>query len=622
MATNNFFAYCIEGVICTDSENKITVWNPVCERIFKWKSNEVLGKNFFDVIVAAEERRKYYEHHEAIIDFVDGKINTYPWIDKFKKEVNIITKICKIVDGTDNGLILFFIDAQFYDKDMPFAHILNSAGYLMFTKNLDFVYTNININVERAFDVRLEQVVGKTDFELFSVQVAEKRREKDLEILKSGEVINSEEVMDYNGHEIVVFNTRSVKTDLEGNVVGINVIGRDITEYHNHVKKMNEFEKKSIQASEQMALQASKLKTRFMANVSHEIRTPINGIMGMNNLLLETKLSEEQKDYVESTQKLCSTLITMINDILDFSKSESDKMTIELVNMNLNELLHDIQIMYLHACNNKGIALTVRKDFETSMIKSDYGRLRQILSNLLSNAIKFTSRGHIELKVEKKIDNNNNVILEFSLIDTGIGIEQAKIESLFEPFTQADESMTRRYGGTGLGLSICKSLVTLLKGEIHIKSVHGAGTTIWFTLPFVEGELETVVINKDEEVKQKLEILVVDDNVMNLKVMVKILEKMGHKCTTSINGLEALQTIELNPTMFDVVLMDCQMPIMDGYEASAEIRKITNKISIVAMTANVLEGEKEKCIKAGMNDYMSKPVMKNDLIKMLNKWSK
>lgn len=358
-----------------------------------------------------------------------------------------------------------------------------------------------------------------------------------------------------------------------------------------------------------------KYKEQFLANMSHEIRTPMNAILGMTNLVLDTPLHEKQRNYLNGIQKASDNLLHIINDILDYSKVEAGKLELEQIDFSLRDIVGQVLATLSHKAEEKGIALLseVHADVQDVLI-GDPVRLYQILMNLSGNAVKFTEKGSVQIEISKVSSNEGIPRIKYAVIDTGVGIPADKIDSIFESFSQAHSSDTRKYGGTGLGLSISRQLVRLMGGEISIESEEGSGTTFSFTLDLPLGSKEKlqqqISTQVDGSILNGLRILLVEDNEDNRIVARDTLEsKADVSIVDAVNGQEALA--KLKQDEFDIVLMDVQMPIMDGYEATRQIRQQfpspKQAIPIIALTASVIKSDLDKCRTAGMDDYVPKP---------------
>ncbi len=371
---------------------------------------------------------------------------------------------------------------------------------------------------------------------------------------------------------------------------------------------------------------ASRAKSEFLANMSHEIRTPMNGIIGMTDLALEARCEAERHEYMQIVKNSAESLLGIINDILDFSKIEANKMLLEHVAFDLHKTVSDTLKTLALRARQKGLDLhcEIANDVPVH-VQGDPTRLRQVLVNLVGNAIKFTAQGEIAVGLTAQARTATSVTLQVVVRDTGIGIPADKLDSIFESFSQADASTTREYGGTGLGLSISSRLIELMGGKTHVESEVGKGSRFQFSVVLGIAEKQAVSPQTDSKPLAttgiKLHVLLVEDNPVNQKLATLLLTKWGHQVTAATNGQEALDLVQ-NGERFDVVLMDIQMPVMGGIEATQKIRAMEvtenrHRTPIIAMTANAMEGDRDTCIAAGMDDYVSKPVNKNELAKKL-----
>ncbi len=453
-----------------------------------------------------------------------------------------------------------------------------------------------------------------------------------------------------DGSDIIArLNDRMIEDELTGNIYfegSIQDISKEVQEENKRKKAELNLRDEKMRA-DKLAKEAQKLniiKSQFLANMSHEIRTPMNGIIGYLTLIEKDVYDskEEMKQFALGAKQSAESLLEIINDILDLSKIESGKIELEEKNINLNKIIDDSVAILLARAEEKGLKIKKVISMDTPInLKGDSTRLRQIFVNLVSNAIKFTTRGVIEITVYCKDKGIDEVTLYITVKDSGLGIPENRIKDLFKPFSQVDDLATRKFGGTGLGLVICKEFVNLMGGEIGVESNSGRGSTFYFTVKlktqkiqeaYNENEMSkiyefqgfksvnTVNLKALNHIRKNYRILLAEDNVVNQKIALKILSDHGFKTQAVANGFEAIG--EVVKGIYDLILMDVQMPGMDGFATTIQIRKLDSnigKIPIIALTAHAMHGNKEKCFAAGMNEYITKPLSGDELIVKIDK---
>jgi PAS domain S-box-containing protein len=539
--------------------------------------------------------------------------------------------------------------------------LVNGLPNPVFVKDEAHRWITVNEEFCRLVGKPREQILGTTDFDHFSEQQARAAWIHDDIAFESGRPESTApRIRDAAGDRRWLLTRKCAARLPDGGRILIGVI-TDVTDLTTAQREM--------QDAKEAAESASRAKSQFLANMSHEIRTPMNGILGMTELLLDTELDPTQRRFAYNAHRSGSALLQIINDILDFSKIEAGKLEIEHVDFDLRAVLDEVTELLAHRTRSKALTLDCRVGADIpACVRGDAMRLRQILINLIGNAIKFTERGGITVDADWEGASaaaapGSGCTLRFCVTDTGIGIAPEAIEQLFQAFKQVDGSTTRRYGGTGLGLVICKQLVELMGGEIGVRSTLGQGTTFWFTLaltigvaPASQTSVSRVLLLADEPARPATEkpqsiapslpadpralslvpnamtpaadgrprILLAEDNGVNQEVACAMLENLGCRVEVAHDGAQALERLAAG--RFDAVLMDCQMPQMDGFAASREIRNLEaqradgRRVPIIALTANAMEGDRERCLEAGMDDYLAKPFKLAELGATLDRW--
>lgn len=500
------------------------------------------------------------------------------------------------------------LEAEHKDRLKMVQDIMDHVPSILYIKDREGVYLMVNRKTEEVFGLSAKEIIGKSTEYLYR-QVPDRLnvyKQSDNAVVNEKRIVELEEVTRSDNKNRYFWITKFPLFDEAGNVKYIGVVASDITE-------RKETEIKLI-ASRQEAEQAKAAQEAFLANMSHEIRTPMNGIIGMANLLMSTKLTDEQKDFTDSIHESAGSLLSIINDLLDFSKIKSGKFEFERIAFKPRETIRKAVYPLQFKAEEKMIKLHLAIDGSVpEVLLGDPLRLQQVIINLAGNALKFTPKGAVEIFVSSERINPSKCTLNVSVKDSGIGIAADHLDKIFESFSQSKAEDSRKYGGTGLGLAIVKQLVELQNGSVHVSSMVGKGSVFSFTVPYELGASTSVeVLNNSKEGMPQLpslhslKILVAEDNLINQKVVKNTLTRQGAQVTIAGNGQEAIA--QMKQASFDVILMDIQMPEVDGYKATRYIRQVMkNDIPIIAMTADALKGEEEKCLEAGMDGYISKP---------------
>jgi signal transduction histidine kinase/ActR/RegA family two-component response regulator len=527
--------------------------------------------------------------------------------------------------------------------------ILDAAAYSIIATTPDGIITQFNRSAERMLGYSAKEVVGRQTPAIFHVldEVVARTHEFGAELglpdLQPGfEVFiakarrglpNNHEwtyVRKDGSHFPVLLSITALRND-QGEITGFLGIASDITE-----QKAAQTE---LIHAKMQAEAANMAKSQFLATMSHEIRTPLNGILGMAQILMMPGLDEsERTDYTHTILNSGQTLLTLLNDILNMAKVEAGKLDLDITDLNPAELIHETENLFRASAQQKGLAIEASWSGPTeACFQGDAHRIGQMLANLTGNAIKFTEHGHIRIKGRVVNTTSESALLEFSVTDTGIGIAADKRDLLFQPFTQTDSTTTRRYGGTGLGLSIVRSLAELMKGSVGVDSTLGEGSRFWFQVqvghaqpapselrPGIEPE-QTADESGSVSIPLHGHVLVAEDNPVNRKVIDGILQRLGLRTTLVKDGLQAVDTLQRGEP-FDLVLMDIQMPVLDGHTATRLIRDweandpTRTRLPIVALTAGAFEEDRQRSLAAGMDDFLTKPVDIEALRDTLKRW--
>lgn len=459
------------------------------------------------------------------------------------------------------------------------------------------------------------------------------RKQAELELTRAHEQL-----------EIAHENLQAANSMLEGRVLERT---RELEDRNRQLKELSD----ELMLARDQAMEASKAKSSFLANMSHEIRTPLNSVVAITELLLKTNLSSDQLEFADIIKSSSKALLEIVQDILDFSKIEAGRAELADEEFDLRSVVDSVRNVLGAKADEKHLVLSTAISGHLPVpLRGDAARIKQILLNLVGNSIKFTTDGRIELHIDSQPKEHGRCELQFTVTDTGIGLAEGTAEKLFEPFMQADGSITRRFGGTGLGLSICRELVQLMGGEIGVRSTEGSGSLFWFNIAlqhspdavivdptsdatgvkgdwelgaWKNGDWQSPSANRNLSTTSQGQgvVLVADDSPLNRKVTLLVMQHLGLRAEAVCNGQEAVEAVRKNN--YDLVLMDCQMPVMDGFEATRQIRGSETdnvRIPIIALTAQAIDGDRETCLDAGMDDYITKPITPARLATVLARW--
>jgi PAS domain S-box-containing protein len=667
-----------DAFVAIDSEGSIRDWNKQAETMFGWTREEVMGKTLAETIVPVTYRAQHSHGIRRYVATGEGALLNkrieMPALHKSGHEFPVELAIFPVTIDGELNLCAFLQDISERKRleqsikmsEERFRLLVEAVkDYSIILLDPDGLIMTWNEGAKRIKGYTSEEIVGKHLRVFYTAE--EQKFGKPERHLTAASIQGQFEDRGWrvrkDGSRFFANVVTTALTDESGKIIGFAKITRDLTEQkqaEDQIKQLNEALARRIidldktnqqletvntnlSVARDQALQASDLKSKFVANMSHEIRTPISSIMGMSELLVDTHLSDEQLYFAKIIQESSQSLLRIVNDILDFSKIEAGKLELEKVEFSPQNLVQSVYELFLLQAHEKGLSLEMSCDAEVpTRVEGDPGRLKQVLVNLVSNAIKFTGKGEIKLAATVEQQHTRFVSLQFSVSDTGIGIDKQMQDRLFLPFEQADGSTTRTHGGTGLGLSISKRLIDLMGGNISLESAIGVGTTFRFSIPLrlmrprppkaplylanIEtsaGERNFAPGSSQDESPNEKWILVVEDNLVLRNLALKQLERLGFPAVAVSSGSKALA--EVSTGRYHLALMDCQIPDIDGFETTLAIRareeaeKLPH-LPIIAMTASAMYGDREKCINAGMDDYLSKPVRLDHLEDKLNYW--
>jgi len=630
---------------------KILDCNPVCEQMFGYSRDEIIGATTTFLHVSEEMSQRfgremqqayaekgYFEttftmkRKDGTIFDSEHSVTPTPILDD---QGGVARHVCVVRDISERKRT----EDALRESEAQYHSLVETSQDLIWQCDSEGRFTYLNLAWEHVFGYELDEMLGKK-FSDFQTAEYAGRDLQEFNRIMSGESIDRYETSyrGKSGNDIHLVLNALFISDEKGDIIGASGTAYDITE-----RKLMEEE---LRQSKITAETANRTKSEFLATMSHEIRTPMNGVIGMIELLQHTPLTSEQHEYAESAKSAGIELVRLLNDILDLSKIEADRIELETSDFDLSQVISDtISLLSLQA-GGKGVELASSIDTAVPRaLKGDAGRLRQILTNLVGNAVKFTHEGAVSVQTVLDAEDDRSVTIRFLVRDSGIGIAADKLEHIFEPFTQADSSTTRKYGGTGLGLSICRRLAERMGGSIGAESSEGVGSTFWVTvvmekqgnvplpLPLVEGTKSTHVAAKRLDSAQgtvgersrTIRILLTEDDPTAQKIVPRLLKNYGYEVDVAANGKAALLALE--KVDYALVLMDCMMPELSGYEVTAVIRDPASAvrrhdIPIIALTGNAMKQDRDRCTAAGMDDHLPKPLILDDLLAKLDTWLK
>lgn len=615
------------GVLFTDKNGKITWVNESVQRMSGYSAQDMIGKTPIELFrgpatdsTVLREMVKNFEAGEAFNvqlvfyrptgDYFWGECKGQPILDP---QGNVLQYFTIIEDITTSKNL----EEAVRNNEQKYRDIITNMnlGLLEVDRNETITFANRSFCEISGYE--MEELDGKIASDLFANSEGKKIIRQKMELRNLG-ISDVYEMAIYNkaGEKKWWLISATPRYDNKKQLTGSIGIHLDITAQKNLEHDLIE--------SREKARHLARTKEAFLANMSHEIRTPMNAIIGLGNQLAKSILTDEQEFFLEMIQRASQNLLVIINDILDLTKIEAGKLNIEFIGFDAAAVLNDTIQVLKHKAEEKNILL---KEAEldkrcSAVLMGDPHRLTQILTNMLGNAIKFTETGHVTVSLAVLKDEATHQLLELKISDTGIGMDAAFLKTIFESFSQEDESISRKFGGTGLGMTISKQLIELMGGSIDIKSEKGIGTVATISIRFSKGQASDLPSkNAYQPASHTLfgkKILVVDDNDLNRLVVTKLLQDYDAEVIEAVNGMEAIVQVQKNHP--DMILMDLQMPVLNGLDASRMIRNRGYKKTIIAVTANAIKGESKKCFDAGMNDYITKPFRESELMQKVETW--
>lgn len=635
----------LDAVVTTDIRGRIVEWNAQAERMFGWSKEKAASANLGELIVPLDAQHNdrqglgKFLHLQEGVPVVHRQEITVQRADGV--QIPIELSVVEIETEAGPFFTMFLRDLTRQYEDATYRNqmtaLVDSSYDAIIGKNREGRIISWNHGAERIYGYTEDEVLGRTaDFLLPPAQSEEEP--EILQSMKTGQRLEQFEVRrkKQNDQIIDVSITVSPIVDDADTIIGYSAIERDVTQ----MKR----QQRELLAAKDQAEEANRARAEFLANVSHELRTPMNAIIGMTELALDESLLPPVRDYIQTANHSAHNLLALLNDILDFSKLEAGKFSIEVHPFDLRATVQEICHVLMPTATAKHLELICQIDLAVPQIViGDCQRIRQVVTNLISNAIKFTDDGTVKADVQVQLRTEGHVRLQFSIRDTGIGICSSDIRRVLRPFEQADSSSTRRFGGTGLGLAISNELLQLMGSRLQVESEYGQGTIFRFdlTLPY-ESSVKSVssatparsdcaddpcptrgLLPRCKSAHEPMRILLAEDVAANQKLAASILRKRGHSVVVANNGQEAVE--QYKGGEFDAILMDIQMPVMDGLQATAAIRTLEKQagdsIPIIAMTAHAMKGDREKCLESGMNAYLAKPLDANQLVDLVEAYS-